>query len=379
MFSIISVLMLFVTPVIWFCWKICSDRLCRGKCDRLCRGKCDRLCRRKWDCPSITSLALCFGSTVFQFCFHIPSILMAWSTDPFYASKIAVYYAVYIFLNYTTSKYTYILSLKLCESRKCRCANIVVVIISVTIALLLVNGVLVTITIFIVNIPVNNSIEESADGVKSLYNGAVLLIGGIIAYNVGWYFFFGSFSFNKAMERAMKDMQIPFNNPSDNSRWQSLTEEGVMKALISDQTLSRPRYDCSLYSALTNVLINACNNKKRISPPADQVVCLSAVLYHTINTAVRSAVLYDTIDTAVRNVAENDVMKIKTLTDDLVQVMNKPDFVLDCPHIDLAKTPTEVKLTALRNTVNAAIGNNPVNFDPDDIKRALEEVLTPTL
>ena len=282
-FSIISILMIFVATGFWLYWKI-SD---------------------KWNFLCISSLALYFGSTIFQFSFHIPSILMAWSTDPFYASEIGVYYAVYIFLNYTASKYTYILSLKLCESRK---FSICCTIFSVTFALLLVNGVLVTITIFIVNIPVNNSIEESADSVKSLYNGAILLIGGIIAYNVGWYYFFGSFSFNRAMEKAMTEMQIPFNNPSDNVHWQGLTEEGrmaeVIKALISHQTLSRPRYDCSLYSALTNVLINAHRNKRRISPtdvlrnvcknaqkinpPADQIVSLSAVLYNAINTAVRN-------------------------------------------------------------------------------------------
>ena len=313
----------------------------------------------KMNCLCITSFALYFGSTFLQISCHIPSILMAWSTDPFYASKIAVYYAVYIFLNYTISKYTYILSHKLCKSCKCRytkVANIVVVIVSVTITLLLVNGVLVTITIFIVYIPVNKSIEESADGVNSLYNGAVLLIGGIIAYNFVWYYLFGSFSFNKAMERAMKDMQIPFNNPSDNSHWQRLTEEGrmveVMKALISHQTLPKPRYDCSLYSALTNVLINARKNEKRISPTADQVVALSTVLY----------------DTIVRSVVENDVMKIKTLTDALVQVMNKPNFVLDCPHIDLGMQPTEQMLDVLKNDVQSHIDLANRTVDEEKLK-----------
>ena len=329
-FSIISILMVFVAAGFWLYWKI--------------SGKCDFLC--------ISSLALYFGSTIFQISFHIPSILMAWSTDPFYASKIGVYYAVYIFLNYTASKYTYILSLKLCKSCK---YSILCTIFSVIFALLLINGVLITITIFVVNIPVNNSIEESADGIKSLYNSAVVLIGGIIAYNVGWYYFFGSFSFNKAMEKAMTNMKVPF---SDNSHWQSLTEEErmaeVMKALISHQTLSRPLYD-PLYSALTNVLIKACSNGKRINPPADQVVSLSAVLYNAITTAVRNA-------------AENDDQKIK-LTDALVQVMNKSTFVLDDPHIGLAKTPTDEKLTAL--------SKKKLKADHNAIITALKEALTP--
>ena len=256
-------------------------------------------------------------------------------------------------------------------SKSCKCcakvANIVVVIISVTIALLLVNGVLVTITIFIVNIPVNNSIEESADGVKSLYNGAVLLIGGIIAYNVGWYYFFGSFSFNKAMERAMKDMEIPFNNPSDNSHWQRLTEEErmaeVMKALISNQILSRPRYG-RLYSALTNVLINARKNTKQISPTSDQVVRLSTVLYDIINTAVK-------------NVAGNDNQKIKTLTSALVQVMNKPNFFLDGPHIDLAETPTREMLDMLQSDVQSHIDPTNLTVDEEKIKMDLTIVLVP--
>ena len=83
----------------------------------------------------------------------------------------------------------------------------------------------------------------------------------------------------------------------------------------------------------------------------------------------------------MRSVGGNDDQKIKPLTDALVQVMKETTFVLDDPHIDLAKAPTDVKLTALRDTVeqklNAAIGNNPANLDPNDIKTALQKVLTP--
>ena len=58
--------------------------------------------------------------------------------------------------------------------------------------------------------------------------------------------------------------------------------------------------------------------------------------------------------------------------------MKETTFVLDDLNIDLAKAPTDVKLTALRDTVKqkleAAIGNNPVNLDPNDIKKALQKV-----
>ena len=203
----------------------------------------------------------CFGSSSLQISVHIPNILIAWSGDPFYASRIAIYYAIFIFSNFIASRNAYNVGYKAgtyshsiyptgarqidrnIDGYRCSCLTIFLVIFLAFIALTVVNGILVTITIFVVSNPVHNSISEAADGVTSIYNGGVVLIGGIIAYNVGWYYFFGSFSLEDALKAAMEEMETPFNYDA-NGNWEMLTEEGrmtqVMKALVYRQTFTVP-------------------------------------------------------------------------------------------------------------------------------------------
>ena len=47
-----------------------------------------------------------------------------------------------------------------------------------------------TVSIFIVFIPINYSVEESVSGVTTIYKGAVILIGALIAYRVGSYWLY---------------------------------------------------------------------------------------------------------------------------------------------------------------------------------------------
>ena len=61
-----------------------------------------------------------------------------------------------------------------------------------------------------------------------------------------------------------------------------------------------------------------------------------------------STVVCSSIKSAVGTAAGDDVMKINPLTDALIQVMNKPTFVLDGPHIDLANIPTKGMLRVLQ-------------------------------
>ena len=56
------------------------------------------------------------------------------------------------------------------------------------ITFVLVSGLLATALIFVISIPVNNSIETAADGVSTIFNGAVVLAGGLIAYKIGGIF-----------------------------------------------------------------------------------------------------------------------------------------------------------------------------------------------
>ena len=101
------------------------------------------------------------------------------------------------------------------------------------------------ITIFVVSIPVHiyNSISEAADGVTSIYNGEVVLIGGIIAYNVGWYYFFGFFSLEEALKAAMEEMETPFNYDA-NGNWEMLTEEERMTQVMKAPNIYRALVFC---------------------------------------------------------------------------------------------------------------------------------------
>lgn len=191
------------------------------------------------------ALTLCFSAPFFQIFCHIPSILQAWSTDPFYASKIIVYYAIFIFSNYITAKYAYIGSLivlKQLRSLPClrypKFTSIIVSIVSV----IIVNGVLITLAIFFGSIPsyTNTSPEASASGITAIFTIGVIIIGAIIVYNVGWHYLFESFSIQAALKKTMIEMETL----DDGSDWCRLTEEGrmikVLKALIHRQMLPGP-------------------------------------------------------------------------------------------------------------------------------------------
>ena len=200
------------------------------------------------------SLVMCFGAIFLQLTLHIPSILLAWSIDPLYASKIVIHYGILIFSNYVSIKYVYIASYKVIpnnnnsnpnpddnsnsnpnpddnsnnDSKRTRDWFCIIIILFFT--LLFVNALLVILALFFVSVPVDNSIEESADGLTSIYNGVVVLIGGLIAYNIGWNYFFNSFSLQQAMKVAMKEMKK--KNVGLNGNWNNLSEEKRMTEVI---------------------------------------------------------------------------------------------------------------------------------------------------
>ena len=233
-------------------------------------------------------IVMCIGSTIISLSFHFQNILIAWSTDPFYASRIAVYYGIVIFVYYLTFRNTYFIPLvcknvftsqpsantthapspdaesecncvSCCnkciektwgcfqkateeeekERRKMRTTSCVVglrILCVVTVGVLL-SGFHALNAVFIYYIPINHSIEESINGVQIIYNGAVLLIGALIAYNVGWFYYHSTtFPAKAALQKAMKEMKRnPFgSDPLQyvEEGWDVLLEEDRMKEIM---------------------------------------------------------------------------------------------------------------------------------------------------
>ena len=51
---------------------------------------------------------LIFGSTLLSLTIHLPTIIIAWNIDPFYASKFAISYQSIILVNFYTFCYSFI-------------------------------------------------------------------------------------------------------------------------------------------------------------------------------------------------------------------------------------------------------------------------------
>lgn len=186
------------------------------------------------------------GSTLLSLSAHFPSILMAWATNPFYASRIALYYIFSIAAYYTTFHYTYIFSSKAFGKIEGRDVIFtkkawILVPLSLIFSFMLVTGVIVTITIFVISVPVSNSIETTSEGVTSIYNGAVILIGGLLAYKIGWYYLGNSFSVTEALQKALKKVERPPFRVDRENDWENITEEGrlaeVMRAIVKSEGL----------------------------------------------------------------------------------------------------------------------------------------------
>ena len=195
--------------------------------------------------------ALCIiGSTVLSLSFHFQNILLSWATNPFYASRIAIYYGIVLFIYFIAFKstYTIVLSLNNGDSNDIMC---VLVSCALPATFVIVTGVLIAVTLFVFVIPINYAIEESVSGVATIYNSAVLLIAGLIAYNIGWHNFGHVFSLESALKKALHQMNIV---PTFNSeKWKQLTDEEkltkVIQTLIYKET-STAHYDDDFFMKL---------------------------------------------------------------------------------------------------------------------------------
>ena len=188
------------------------------------------------------------GSAILSLAAHFPSILMAWATDPFYASRIAIFYGFSIGAYFTVFHFTYIISKssEVCCYPVKKLCRFFIICSSLFISAVIVSVIIIVLALFVVTVPVTNSIETASEGVSTIYSGAVVLIGGLVAYRFGWHYIGRPFSVSDALKKALKKMKLPLidlqqNIISERGKWDQLTEEGrlteVMKMMICDELL----------------------------------------------------------------------------------------------------------------------------------------------
>ena len=190
---------------------------------------------------------LIVGSALLSLVSHFPSVLMAWATDPFYASRIVFFYGIIIFAYFLGFHYTYIVSSKTFSDMEKKLTKRLCFIVptSLLMSFIAVSGVVVILTVYVISVPINNSIETATEGVTSIYNGAVVLIGGLVAYRIGWQYIGHSFSVSGALENALKKVKYP-SQGDKKAEWEMLTEEGkltkIMQAVINEEVEKKFSY-----------------------------------------------------------------------------------------------------------------------------------------
>ena len=251
--GLIIYLLFFVVGIVWFMFEIFVSLYHGYEEDeekKVSQTDCEAL-KNKIKARSKRIALICvliIGGALLSITAHFPSILMAWATDAFYASRIALFYGVIIFCYFSGFNYTYVASNNALydngsddgrvNSKKYFCFILPFFLFC---SFLAVSLVVVIITLYIVSVPVNNSIETTSDGVTSIYNGAVILIGALLAYKIGWQYFGCSFSVLDALEKALKDLsKPPFGAKTD--KWGKLTEEKrlteIMKSIAENKVLT---------------------------------------------------------------------------------------------------------------------------------------------
>ena len=156
---------------------------------------------------------------------------MAWETDSFYASRVALFYGIVVFCFLSSFNSTYVASNKAFIKRiKNKRYYYGLVLPAALLCSFLAVSLVLIITLYVVTVPVNNSIETASEGVTSIYNGAVL-IGGLLAYKIGWQYFGHSFSVSDALEDALECMEVPPAGVRVKD-WDNLTEERCLTEIL---------------------------------------------------------------------------------------------------------------------------------------------------
>jgi hypothetical protein len=184
------------------------------------------------------AMTVCCGSAILALSFHFQNILIAWSIVPFYAGKIVLHYGVILFICFLSLKFAAKYSFILLQDKDKSISKAKRVLISgiLIVTSVIVVGTIATVAIFIVYIPISNSIEVTAVGITTVYHGAVLFIGALIAYNIGGHYFGGSFSINTVLRRAMIKTD---NNPNGSDEDWTLESEEVRMSKIVNRFITK--------------------------------------------------------------------------------------------------------------------------------------------
>ena len=84
---------------------------------------------------------------------------------------------------------------------------------------------------FVVHVPVNDSIEGATGGIATVYSGVALFFGGLIAFKLGWQSF--PFSVNAVLRETMNDMKSnPFN--FNDKKWKNNSDKERMSKVVSN-------------------------------------------------------------------------------------------------------------------------------------------------
>ena len=247
-------------------------------------------CKYKEHCQKVIPLGmiLCVGSIFLSLSYHFQYVLVAWTTTPFYASKIALFYGMVILILFITFKYVYNFSTELlkkcCDQCHVPASTNIMNIIFLLIAAIFVIGTIVTITIFFIYFPTNHSIEQSVTALTTIYDGAIVLFGGLLAYKL---FFSTSFSITGVLEKAMDQMNLPPSvqfSPVHVTNWNELTNEGkmveVIKTLIYKET-SKSHHDYNhFYMELNEAAAQAINGQENLRNALTP--CVNHTLTHVV-------------------------------------------------------------------------------------------------
>ena len=206
------------------CCEAIQQSVCGGVAEETdCGGKVDVCARIKENLPVIAVIMI-VGSFVVSLASHFPYILMAWATDP---SRIAFFYGIVVF-SYFVTFFSAFYTTHNFPLGKHRCVHIIVIGFILIVSGTLVTGVLITLAMFVAVVPVNNSIETAAEGVTTIYNGVVVLIGALIAYRIGWHYIIHSFSISEAIKQALKEIK------SSKNEWNKLPEEQILSKIVKN-------------------------------------------------------------------------------------------------------------------------------------------------
>ena len=201
-----------------------KDNKCRYQC---CKITDDNYVKVQYICLSLAGLAplLCVAS-------HAHFILIAWITNPGYASGIGIFYGIIVFVCFLTFKCVYyyvhlLLSsclqqgpqpqqgkLRNCCAHFCRgdttnedCPNSLscaALLLTLVIGLFLI-GCFAMMACFFIYIPINNSIEDTPTQVYAIYQGIVVILTALLAYIV--LVKPRSFSITKAVQKTLEDQK----------------------------------------------------------------------------------------------------------------------------------------------------------------------------